>query len=729
MSRFITIVISLLCLLFTYPLLASSSSNVYLASFIDQQQQDKTKISFHHALLTSHGEKLLLELNDSEASILRSKGVKLSPGKKLWHDKKTSEFATRSITKQSSGIRGYECYETVEETFSAVDKLVQDYPSLTNLVDIGDSWKKQNGDNGYDLKVLQIGNKALVDPPILFIQSAMHAREYSTAALTLAFAKMLLEQPDADIDWILNRHQIHILFHTNPDGRKIAERGTYQRKNVNKNHCPDMSIGVDLNRNFSFGWGQVNGGSSSDSCSEVFRGDTPGSEPEVAAVEAYIRSIFPDVRGENNTDPAPLDTKGLYLDVHSYGKLILWPFGHSAQLAPNSEGLEALGKKLAYFNGYQPMQSVGLYPTDGTSDNLAYGELGIAHITFELGTNFFQSCSEYENTIKPDNLKALLYAAKVVEAPYLLTSGPDITDLSITQTSDTNFTVEAIATDTNYNGARVTHNISSVQYSINEYLNEENAQLASFVDDTANKKTRKVAIDLFDDAVEVVYLQATNESGQKGPISAVSIYARPTADATVNCQGARCKFESNNTDDQFSYAWKFDNELISSENEFDFILPNAGEFTISHRVENKINSDLFKEKQIHFTVTELLLPIVELATACDEKTCQFDASNTLDNDSDNLVYLWNFGDSNTSDEITTEHIYTEDGTYIVTLTVTNEHQQEVIKTTTLEINTATEVIIVTPEPQKPSSSGGTMFWLLALLFFSRKIHNKPRLIV
>jgi len=240
--------------------LASNPQSVYLAKFTNEQQKIKTKISFHHALLASENNGLLLELNEQEVSLLKNKGVTLTTAINLWQ-KKLNDIKNQSqkSNNQTSGISGFSCYETVEETFSEADKLVEQYPDLTQWIDIGDSWQKQNGGEGYDLKVLKIGNKELIDPPILFIQSAMHAREYATAALTLDFAKTLLNnfESDPDINWILNRHQVHILFQTNPDGRKIAEKGVYQRKNVNENHCVLGGVGVDLNRNFSFGWKQL----------------------------------------------------------------------------------------------------------------------------------------------------------------------------------------------------------------------------------------------------------------------------------------------------------------------------------------------------------------------------------------------------------------------------------------------------------------------------------------
>jgi carboxypeptidase T len=71
------------------------------------------------------------------------------------------------------------------------------------------------------------------------------------------------------------------------------------------------------------------------------------------------------------------------------------------------------------------MPASELYPTDGASDDNAYGRLGVPAFTFELGTTFFQSCSSFSSTILPTNLEALRYAARVLERPYQLPSGPD----------------------------------------------------------------------------------------------------------------------------------------------------------------------------------------------------------------------------------------------------------------------------------------------------------------
>ena len=119
------------------------------------------------------------------------------------------------------------------------------------------------------------------------------------------------------------------------------------------------------------------------------------------------------------------------ITLHSYSELVLWPWGWTGTDAPNHAQLQTLGRKFAYFNSYTPQQSNNLYPTNGTTDDWAYGELGIASYTFEMGTTFFQGCTTFESTIWPDNRDALLYALTVADTPYMSAYGPDALSAAI----------------------------------------------------------------------------------------------------------------------------------------------------------------------------------------------------------------------------------------------------------------------------------------------------------
>lgn len=325
-------------------------------------------------------------------------------------------------------IPGFACYRTVEETEATMAALVADASGLAEIIDIGPSWRALNGGPGYQLKVLRATNRAIAGPkPTVFIMSSVHAREYTPAELSTRFVEQLIAGygVDADATWLLDHHEVHALLQANPDGRKKAETGLSWRKNVNTNFCgAGNSAGIDLNRNFPFEWGNWNG-SSGVACDSTFRGPAPASEPETQAITAYVRSIFQDRRESPLDAAADLDTTGVFFDVHSFSGLVLWPWGFNESLAPNATALQVLGRRLAWFNTYTPQAAVGLYPTDGTTDDFAYGELGVPAFTFELGTAFFQDCARFESEIYPDNREALLYALRVARAPYRLPAGPD----------------------------------------------------------------------------------------------------------------------------------------------------------------------------------------------------------------------------------------------------------------------------------------------------------------
>jgi len=259
--------------------------------------------------------------------------------------------------------------------------------------------------------------------PVLLATAGIHAREYAPPELLTRFAEELVygHGVDADATWVLDEHEIHLLLYANPDGRKRAETGLLWRKNADNDYCTGTDLrGADLNRNFEHGWGCCDG-SSGEPCDELYRGVSPASEPETQTIQAYLRTIFPD-----HWDPEPDDqTTGVYLDMHSYGELVLWPWGSVNEQAPNHFALRTLARKLAYQNGYFPQQGISFYPVDGSTIDFGYGDRGVATFTIEIGGAFFQPCPAFESSVLPRNLRALRYAAKVVRSPYVTPSGPN----------------------------------------------------------------------------------------------------------------------------------------------------------------------------------------------------------------------------------------------------------------------------------------------------------------
>lgn len=441
----------------------------------------------------------------------------------------------------SAGISGYPCYLTVEESFAVAATIVASYPQLASLVDIGDSWEKNEpgGDSGYDMMVLSLTNSAVSGTkPKLFAMSSSHAQEYAPAELNMRFAQYLVEQygVNPDVTWILDYHELHLLLHANPDGRKHAETGLSWRKNTNENYCSPTSSsrGADIDRNFEFMWGCC-GGSSSDECSNIYRGPSPASEPEVQAIENYLTSVFADARDDSLSAAAPVDTTGLFIDLHSSGQLVLWPWGFTSSAPPNGTALQTLGRKLAFFNGYSPEQAIGLYEQDGTSIDFAYGELGLPSYRIELGTSFSQDCATFQNTILPANLDALVYVAKVLRAPYTLPAGPDALNVALnyqTVGQGTTATLTATVDDMRFNtqnGIEPTQNISAAEYYIDipPWISSPQPVAIPLLpadgvfDSTVEDVQAEINTSALDIGRHTIFVRGQDADGNWGPISAV----------------------------------------------------------------------------------------------------------------------------------------------------------------------------------------------------------------
>ncbi|MCC6191032.1 MAG: peptidase M14, partial [Anaerolineales bacterium] len=388
------------------------------------------------------------------------------------------------LPEQAEGIPGYVCYRTVEETYADLAALAASHPRLAAWVDIGDSWEKvaSGGSAGHDLHGLVITSQARPGPkPVFFLMAAIHAREYATAELAVRFAEYLVNGygVDPDVTWLLDYFEVHVLPQANPDGRQLAETGLYHRKNTNNTagSCSNTSYnhyGVDLNRNSSFHWGTA--GVSADPCAQTYPGAGPASEPETSAIQAYVSSIFPDQRGPLPTDPAPAGASGVFISLHSYGRLVLFPWGDTNNPAPNDAALQTLGRKFGYLNAYSVCQSGPcLYATSGTTDDWAYAELGVAAYTFEVGTNFFESCAYFEDTLLPANLPALRFALKSARNPYQAPAGPDslgVTTMLTTVVAGQAVTLTATADDTRSNshgyGVEPVQPIAAARYTVDQ---------------------------------------------------------------------------------------------------------------------------------------------------------------------------------------------------------------------------------------------------------------------
>lgn len=328
----------------------------------------------------------------------------------------------------------YGGYRTVEAHHAHLEQVAADNPDLATLHDIGDSWLKTQGDGGHDILAICLTNKNDGDcelspdseKPRFSLMGQMHAREIATGEIAQKWIDKLVEGygTDDEVTELMDTTELWVVPIANPDGVDVVASGgdspVLHRKNVNDSY--GSCVGVDLNRNSSFGWGD----DSTNPCAETYQGPSAASEPEVAAIEEWLRAIHPDQREDELDSPAPDDARDVFISLHSYGEYIIVPWGFVDEDSPNNEQLRALGAAMSEHNGYlvgTNSDTVG-YDTSGTTDDMSYGELGVASFTFEMGGNY-GSCSGFlpefscvDGELWSLNEGALMVAAQAAAAPY-----------------------------------------------------------------------------------------------------------------------------------------------------------------------------------------------------------------------------------------------------------------------------------------------------------------------
>ena len=262
-----------------------------------------------------------------------------------------------------------------------------------------------------------------------------------------------------------------------------------------------------------------------------------------------MQGLFPDARGPEDDAAAPSDTSGVFLDIHSHGRLILWPWGHTDTTAPNGTQLQTLGRKLAFFNGHTPQQAIGLYPATGTTDDYGYGELGIASYTFELGTSFFQDCDSFEETIVPQNVQSLRYALKVARTPYMTPAGPDAVDVDVNAGSVspdvlpvTPVTLSATLTDERYseeNGTEPEQNIAAGEYYVDVPPWGKNpsaiplAAVDGVFDETEEDATASIDTTGWSPGRHIIFVRAKDAADNWGAFSSALLFISEQSEAAA----------------------------------------------------------------------------------------------------------------------------------------------------------------------------------------------------
>ena len=439
----------------------------------------------------------------------------------------------------------YGGYLSVGGIYRRLGEMAETYPTITELRDYGDSYSKTVGGTvtpdgqrltGYDLLAMKITNEAIAGPkPVFVLMAGIHAREIATPEIALRFADWLTQNygQDADATWLVDQHEIWVLPTANPDGHWYVELGTQVpygdepwlwRKNAHayaSGAWPPTVLdhsGVDLNRNFDFHWGTQ--GVEWDARSQTYPGPSAASEPETQALQNLLGSIFSDQRGTQESDPASESTSGIFVSLHQHGELVVWPWWDTESTAPNGAGLAAIGRKFASYNGYTAGPGAStLYHASGTADDWTYGTLGVPSYTFEMGLEFTPAYATVDETLWPENIGALVYAAKIARTPYATVLGPDANLVTVGRAGGS-FSITATIDDTANGG----QDVAAAEYYVDipPWLGGAVPKALPAVDGSFDGQVERVAASLSSDGLgpgrHVVYVRGQDAAGTLGTV-------------------------------------------------------------------------------------------------------------------------------------------------------------------------------------------------------------------
>ena len=248
------------------------------------------------------------------------------------------------------------------------------------------------------------------DEPSILFDGLHHAREPVGMYCTLYVLERLLRNYGLDPEvtaWV-NDNEVWVIPMINPEGYKYLVDNNlsspWWRKNLrdnNQNGIVDPGYdGVDLNRNYAWGW--LSGGSSNPG-DWVYRGPSPFSEKETDA----------------KRDWATVQKPVLSITYHSYGEQVLYTWSEEPR-SPDHDLIVEIGDSIA---GRIPKNNgTGHYSVDpsecttGYSKCWMYGKLGTIEYTVETADQFVPPFS-VGMKVAQDNLAGALYLFDRIKGP------------------------------------------------------------------------------------------------------------------------------------------------------------------------------------------------------------------------------------------------------------------------------------------------------------------------
>jgi hypothetical protein len=342
---------------------------------------------------------------------------------------------------QNFSLGSYGGYYTYTEMMAQIDAMAAQYPNLVkSRSTISDTLKTYNNNPLYWFKISDNPNTNEPEPKVLYT-ALHHAREPLSASQLIYLCWYLLENynTNPDIKFLINNTELYFVPCVNPDGYMLNEQndplgGGMWRKNLEPN--ADGTTGTDLNRNYGYNWGYDDIGSSPTASSDVYRGSAPFSAAETRLMRLFCNQY----------------TFKVALNAHSYGNLLIYPWGYNNGNTPDSLYFNRLAVQCTEHNRsiYGTAIETVNYNVNGTSDDWMYGEQStkpkILAMTPESGTyygGFYPPSADIIQLCQSYMLQNLRTAFSVHNYSYYKETSP--THLSnLTASTNLNFSYNAL---------------------------------------------------------------------------------------------------------------------------------------------------------------------------------------------------------------------------------------------------------------------------------------------
>ncbi|CVK85487.1 related to carboxypeptidase A [Fusarium proliferatum] len=215
----------------------------------------------------------------------------------------------------------FTAYHSYADHLTFLKDLQSSFPSQSEIVTLGNSFQ---GRALTGIHIWGSGGKGS-KPAIVF---------HGTTAEYMAYQLLTKYSSDSAVKAIVDKFDFYITPVVNPDGFVYTQTTNRlwrkNRQTVSGNSC----VGRDINRNWPYKW-ELTGGASTNPCDETYKGQAAGDSPELKAIKGQIDSL---AAGRGIT---------FYVDFHSYGQYVLWPYGYDCSfVAPEEAALKTVGTRI-----------------------------------------------------------------------------------------------------------------------------------------------------------------------------------------------------------------------------------------------------------------------------------------------------------------------------------------------------------------------------------------------